>query len=88
VDDGRRDGSLEGRMADMPIDPGFAPPRFANVESELDLAADRKLVKEGEVADFPVDPLPVLPALQQSFSVDCWIAGSPLATGLQTARYI
>jgi len=61
-------------MADMPIDPGFAPSRFANVESELDLAADRKLVTGGEVADFPVDPLPVLPVVQLRFSIDGRIA--------------
>jgi len=43
VGDGRR---LEGRMADRPIDPGFVPPRFANVDIELDLAADRDLATE------------------------------------------
>jgi len=65
-------------MADMPIDPGFVPPRFANVDIELDLAADRELVTEGAVV--PIDPFPVLPVLQLSHLQ--WIVV------LQTARYI
>ena len=66
--------------ADMPIDPGFVPPRFANVDIELDLGADRELVTEGEVVDFPIDPLPVLLVLQLSHLQSM--------VGLQTARYI
>jgi len=31
-------------MAGVSIDPGFVPPRFANVDVELDLTADRELV--------------------------------------------
>ena len=67
-------------MADMPIDPGFVRPRFANVDIELDLGADKELVAEGEVVDFPIDPLPVLPVLQLSHLQSI--------VGLQTAWYI
>jgi len=63
-----------------PIDPGFVRPRFANVDIELDLGADKELVTEGEVVDFPIGLLPVLPVLQLSHLQSI--------VGLQTAWYI